>query len=171
MKAVKPQYLKIRFALPSDLPDIVRIYNQAITAKVTADTKLVTVKKKETWLKEHKRNSYPLYVAILNKKIIGWCSLSAYRKGRKALEQTLEVSYYIDYDHHRKGYGKQMLQYVLHDCIRLRIKNLFALILEGNSASISLLRSIGFQQWGFMPLVANFNDKECGHVIMGLRIQ
>src|SRR5215211_7403683 len=49
----------------------------------------------------------------------------------------------------------------------LRIRHLFAIVLEGNRASLKLLENLGFEQWGFLPRVADFDGDEVGHLYYG----
>ena len=160
--------LNIRFALPDDLSAIVEIYNQAISAgNATADLSLLTVENRQQWFGEHSENDYPIYVLERNNHIIGWGSLSPYRKGRAALKETAEISYYLHYDYHGKGFGRKLIEFIIDDCNRLNINNLFAILLEVNRQSIAVLEKIGFEKWGYLPGVANLNGKICGHLIYG----
>ena len=93
-----------------------------------------------------------------------------YRKGRGGLKEVAEISYYLDYNYHRLGYGKKLIEYMISDCKRLGIKNLFALLLEINKASIIILEKFGFTKWGFMPDVVNLNGNKCGHLIYGKKV-
>ena len=164
--------MKIRFAQLQDLSEIVDIYNQAIKAgNATADLLELSPDDKKYWFLEHNNDEYPIYIIELDEKIIGWGSISPYRKGRGALKETAEISYYIDYNYHGKGYGKELLNYMINDCKRLGIKNLFALLLEVNKSSIIILEKFGFTEWGFMPDVANLNGKKCGHLIYGKNLK
>jgi L-amino acid N-acyltransferase YncA len=45
-------------------------------------------------------------------------------------------------------------------CLALQIKHLFAIVLEDNQASIRLLEKMGFEKWGYLPRVADFDGKE-----------
>ena len=94
-------------------------------------------------------------------------SLSPYRKGREALQNTAEISYYIDYKYHGSGHGKSLIQYMIDDCKRININNLFALLLEVNIPSIKVLERFGFERWGYMPNIVDLNGKLCSHVIYG----
>lgn len=78
--------------------------------------------------------------------IIGWESISPYRKGREGLNETAEISYYLDYDYHGQGYGKKLIEFMITDCKRLGIKNLFALLLEINKRSRLILEGFGFSK-------------------------
>jgi len=163
--------MNFRFAEQRDLKSIVQIYNQAIKAgNATADIREIKVLDRETWFLEHTNDTYPIYVLELNNKIIGWGSLSAYRKNREGLKETAEISYYIDYEYHGQGFGKKLIEFMILDCKRLRIKNLFALLLDINKKSTLILERFGFVKWGFMPDVANLKGTRCGHLIYGLKV-
>lgn len=163
--------MKIRFAKIEDLKSIIDIYNQAINAgNATADLIKLSSEDRNEWFVEHSKEEYPIYVLELDDKIIGWGSLSPYRKGRGGLRETAEISYYLDYNYHGFGYGKKLIEYMISDCNRLGIKNLFALLLENNKTSIIILEKFGFTKWGFMPDVVNMNGVICGHLIYGKKV-
>lgn len=166
-----PLKLKIRFAKYTDLKNIVDIYNQAIQAgNATADINEVNYNERENWFLEHSSDKYPIYVIELNNNIIGWGSISPYRKGREGLKETAEISYYLDYNFHGQGYGRKLIEFMIADCKRLGIKNLIALLLEINQVSIVILEKIGFTKWGFMPDVVNLEGVRCGHLIYGKKV-
>jgi phosphinothricin acetyltransferase len=164
--------MKIRIAEIADLKSIVDIYNQAVVAgKATADMMSITVEDRLDWFAAHNKDQYPLYVLETEEKILGWGSLSPYRNGRDGLKSTAEISYYLDYHHHGLGYGKMLIDYMLKDCERLNIHNVFALLLEVNERSAGILESFGFEKWGFMPNVVNMNGLICGHLILGKNLR
>lgn len=86
------------------------------------------------------------------------------------MNETAEISYYLDYDYHGQGYGKKLIEFMITDCKRLGIKNLFALLLEINKRSSLILEGFGFSKWGFMTDVVNLNGKRCGHLIYGKKM-
>lgn len=160
--------MKPRFAKLQDLNRIVEIYNQAIkSGNATADITEQSVEEKLLWFYEHSQDKFPIYVLEVDGNIIGWGSLSPYRNGREGLKSTAEITYYIDYSFHGKGYGSILIDYIIKDCKRLNILNLVALLLEINKASIKILKSFGFQEWGLLPNIANINGYICGHLIYG----
>ncbi len=161
----------IRLAQIDDLPAIVEIYNQAIPSKQsTADTQPVQVEDRMMWFAEHRPDEYPIFVADVDGQVAGWCSLSPYRPGRAALRSTAEISYYIAPAYHRQGIGTALIEHALAACPALQIKHLFAIVLEGNQASLKLLQKMGFGQWGYLPRVANFDGKEVGHLYYGRHV-
>ena len=163
--------MKIRIAELEDLESIVEIYNQAVKAgQKTADTSPVTVKDRLQWFQNHTPEKYPIVVAEIENKVVGYLTISAYRPGRVAVRYTAEVSYYIHFDYHRKGIASKLLKHALDICSSLNIKTLFAILLDSNHGSYKLLEKYGFEKWGHMPAVADFDGVEVGHYYYGLRV-
>ena len=164
--------MTIRLATENDLPSIVDIYNQAVAlGNATADTEPTTLESRRNWLASHKPDQHPVYVEESLGAVRGWCSLSPYRAGRKALRHTAEISYYVDNQFQRQGIASRLVKHAMQDCARLQIKTLFAIILDTNQGSIALLEKFGFEQWGYLPGVADFDGTECGHTYLGRRIE
>ncbi len=161
----------IRLAKLEDLPSIVAIYNQAIRSKMaTGDTDEFTVNQRQEWFAQFDANTYPLYVATMAHKVVGYCSISPYRKGRKAMETVAEISYYVDYSFHKKGIGSALLSYALSDCKRIHKKHLLAVLLSSNKASIALLDKFQFKQWGLFPGIVRMHKQQISQVIYGLAV-
>ena len=162
--------MKIRFASPEDLPTIVEIYNQSISKRSTADLSPVRPEERTDWFAQHNRGKYPIFLAEVDDKVVGWCILTAYRPGRMALRFTAEISYFIDQDFQRQGLATALMAQALAACPGLEVKNVFAIVLESNGESVRLLDRMGFQKWGFLPRVADFDGREGGHFYYGKRV-
>ncbi|NQT62305.1 MAG: N-acetyltransferase family protein [Candidatus Marinimicrobia bacterium] len=162
--------MKIRTAKKQDLIQLVEIYNQAIKAQSTATLEPVTFKDRKSWFEDHGQDKHPILVAESENLILGYLYLSPYRPGRSALRQTVEVSYFVDFDHHHKGVGSLLLKACLEKCPGLGIKSLFAILLETNEASINLLKKHGFEQWALLPDVAEIDGIEVGQVYFGRKV-
>ena len=161
----------IRLAQIGDLPAIVDIYNQSIPSQqATGDTQPVRVEDRKAWFAEHHPGKHPIFLAEVEGQVAGWCSLSAYRPGRAALRFTAEISYYIAFEYHRRGVATALVAHAIAACPALQIKHLFAIVLESNEASLKLLRKMGFEQWGYLPRVADFDGKEVGHLYFGRHV-
>jgi L-amino acid N-acyltransferase YncA len=161
----------IRLAQIEDLPTIVDIYNQSIPSQQsTGDTQPVRVEDRMTWFREHRPEEHPIFVADVDGGVAGWCSLSPYRPGRPALRFTAEISYYIALAYHGRGIATALVEHALAACPGLQIRHLFAIVLEGNQASLKLLQKMDFEQWGYLPKVANFDGKEVGHLYYGRHV-
>ncbi len=167
--------MQIRIAHSNDLKQIVTIYNQAVTeGNCTADTSPLTVTQQKGWFTKHSPDRYPIYVMEEGeeneKTITGWCSLSAHRPGRMALQHVAEISYYVDTKHRRKGIGQQLIEHALQQAPTLGLHNLFAILLDINETSITMLRRNDFSKWGYLPDIAEFPDRICGQFIYGRKV-
>jgi phosphinothricin acetyltransferase len=161
----------IRTARYADLESIIEIYNQAVTSKFkTAELTEVKPVDKIEWFLNHKPDIYPIFVYELHGKVVGWISFSPYRKGREALRFTIEISYYVHHRFKRQGIGSELIEYALEAGKTMGYKTLIAIILDKNEASIQLLTKFGFQKWGHLPNVADFDGKECGHLYLGYKL-
>jgi len=162
--------MNIRIAELKDLKAIVEIYNQAIAAgEKTADITPFSLDDRKSWFRDHDPDKYPILVAE-EESVVGYLTISAYRPGRMALRHTAEVSFFVHFDHHRKGIASRLLQYAIDMCPSLQIKTLFAILVDSNQNSIRLLEKYGFNKWGYMPRVVEFEGIEYGHLYYGLRI-
>ena len=159
---------KIKIA---DLEAANEIYNQAVRSKYqTAETEETSLEYRQGWFEEHRSGIYPVFVTEDLGEVVGWASLSEYRKGRRALRYTAEVSFYIRKDRQGQGIGTQLLEFIIDRAREIDIKTLIAILLEPNTPSIRLLEKFSFQKWGDMPNVAEFDGIECNHQFYGLRI-
>jgi len=163
--------VKIRLADAGDLPAIVDIYNEAIADRnATGDTSPVSVEDRAAWLRGHRPDAYPVFVAETASGVVGWCSLSPYRPGRMALRHTAEISYYVARDSRGTGVGSALIAHAIEQCPALGLGTLFAIVLDINPGSPRILGKFGFAEWGRLPGVAEFDGVECGHLYYGLRV-
>jgi len=163
--------MHIRTANENDFTHIVKIYNHAVDEKfATADTDYVTVESRKEWFAQHSPQTYPIYVAEENGEIIGWCSLSPHRPGRKALRTVAEISYYIHKDLRRKGVANALITQTIESAKTLGFNNLISILLDLNQASIYILEKFGFEKWGHLPEVAEVDGVICGQYIYGRKL-
>ncbi len=165
--------MQIRTATQSDLEQIVAIYNQAVAeGNCTADIEPVTVADRREWFNSHNPEKYPVYVLedTDDTGIIAWYSLSAHRRGRRALQNVAEISYYVDISHRGRGVGRKLICHGLKEAKTLGLHNLFAILLDTNQKSVVLLKKYGFSRWGHLPEIAEFPDRICGQYIYGRKV-
>ena len=162
----------IREAQTGDLEAITAIYNQAIEARFqTCFTEPMNTEDRLGWFQHHHADSYPLLVYEMDNKVVGWLSISPYRQGRNALKYAVEISYFLDLKYQGQGIGTMLLSNAITRCRDLGYKSLLAILLDRNTASIKLLEKAGFERWGFLPGIAEFNGVACGQYYYGLRVK
>ena len=164
--------MNIRIAKTEDIESVVEIYNQAIAAgEKTADITPFSLNDRKSWFSDHAPDKHPILVAEEAEFVVGYLTISAYRPGRMALRYTAEVSYFVHFEHHHKGIASSLLQYAIDMCPSLQIKTIFAVVVDSNRNSIRLLEKYGFEKWGYMPRIVEFDGIEYGHLLYGLRIE
>jgi len=162
----------IRKALVTDLPAIVAIYNQAINSRCcTGDTKCFDVHTRLPWFESHDNPKTPVFVCDTGHEILAYSSISLYRPGRQAFGSVGEISYYVDFNHHKKGIGTQLLEHLIDEAKKIGYTHLIAILLDCNLKSIALLKKFGFGCWGTMPEIAHIDDMFYSHLYYGIRLE
>ena len=161
----------LRDATAEDLPAIVEIYNSAVPNRVsTADTEPISVEARSAWFDEHGPSRRPIWVMEDGGEIVGWLSLSDFYDRRPAYHATAEIGVYVYRDHHRKGFGRRLVEEAVRRAPELGLRTLTAGAFAHNEASVRLFESFGFEVWARFPRVAELDGVERDLVVMGLRL-
>lgn len=159
--------MKIRDAVESDLPAIIKIYNAAVATRVaTAQLEQVTLEDRRGWLKEHSADRHPFWVLEMDRQIAGWLTLKPFLP-RCAYRGTAEVSVYVDEKFRRRGVGRTLLGEAIARASSLKINAMVGLIFAHNEPSLKLFERLEFEKWGLLPRVARLDDIERDLTIMG----
>ena len=161
----------VRLACHDDWQAIIDIYNQGIDDGCNAFTSHITVEGQKSWLENHDGREYAIFVAEAESRIVGWITLSPYRKERKAFCKTGETSYYIDRQFRNKGVGGKLMGFALERATDYQLETLLAFLLDINSTSVKLLEKFGFSRWGHFPGIAETGNGECGQYVYGIRLK
>ncbi len=161
----------IEDAKAEDLAAIVAIYNSTIAGrKVTADLEPVTAESRLPWFEEHNSHHRPLWVLKSDGEILAWLSFQSFY-GRAAYNATAEISIYVSEACRGKGVGGILLEKAFEACPGLGIKRLVGFVFGHNDPSLGLLRKYGFEDWGFLPGVAELDGIERDLVIVGKKVE
>ena len=144
--------INIRPAQIADLDAITEIYNEAIqTTTATFDTEPKTRDEQLAWLEAH-GPKYPILVADLDGRVVGWACLSRW-SGRCAYSETAETTFYVTEEHRRKGIGRKLKTSIVEEGRRLGFHTLIARVAEGSQSSLHMNESFGFKYVGVMKEV------------------
>jgi phosphinothricin acetyltransferase len=169
-KTAAREEMKIRDAVESDLPAIIKIYNAAVATRVaTAQLEQVTLEDRRDWLKEHSADRHPFWVLEIDRQIAGWLTLKPFLP-RCAYRGTAEVSVYVDEQFRRRGIGRTLLGEAIARAPSLKIKAMVGLIFAHNEPSLRLFEQLGFERWGLLPRVAQLDTVERDLTIVGRRV-
>lgn len=160
----------LRLAVEADLPTIVAIYNQAMLGRIaTADTEPVPVESRIDWFRKHSPSRRPIWVVEDDGIVVGWLSLQDFY-ARPAYHATAEFSVYVATERQQQGIGRLLLREAIWQSPGLGINHLIGLIFAHNKVSLRLAEGFGFQRWGYLPGVTDFDGLERDVVIVGLRV-
>ncbi len=138
----------IRTATEADLPAINAIYNREILEGVaTWDMEPWTQEARLAWFHEHTAPAEVVLVAEAGGEVVGFGYLARYRV-RLGYRFTREDTLYIRPDFQRSGVGRSLLSALLDEARRAEMHVVVARIEAGNTGSIALHRSLGFEVVG-----------------------
>jgi L-amino acid N-acyltransferase YncA len=144
--------LVIRPANIKDLEAITEIYNEAILkTTATFDTEPKKPEEQKKWFELH-GEKFPIVAAELQKKVIGWASLSPW-SDRCAYSKTAEISIYVKEEYRNMGYGKKLMEKIIEDGKAAGLHTIIARIADGNEVSVKLHEAYGFKHIGIMKEV------------------
>jgi L-amino acid N-acyltransferase YncA len=148
---MKPK-VEIRKAQLNDLDAITEIYNDAIlTTTATFDTEPKSSAEQLKWFQSHDER-HPILVAVLDKTVVGWASLSKW-SDRCAYSDAAETSFYVKRGFRGQGIGRMLKEAIIEEARRLRFHSLIARVAEGNPESLRLNERAGFARVGTLKEV------------------
>jgi len=146
--------INIRKATLNDLKEINDIYNEAIRDTVsTFDIEQKTIDQQRLWFKNHSKKN-PIIVAMKDKNILGFASLSKY-SNKDAYSDTAELSLYIKKEYQDRGIGKKLLEEIINEGKKVGLHTVISRITEGNEKSIHMHKSAGFVHIGVIKEAGN----------------
>ncbi len=144
--------IQIRHALISDLKTILTIINhEIIYGTAFWMTKTQTQDEQLEWFKNHKKENFPIFVAVDEKQqILGFATYNHFR-AYDGFKHTVEHSIYLIPEAQNKGLGKQLMQHLINYATQHHIHVMIAAITADNQASIRLHEWFGFKNGGILP--------------------
>lgn len=152
MEIAKPNISsRIRTARPEDIGAINRIYNHAVLhTTATFHIEPLSLREQSDWFQKHSKSGTAVFVSELEDgKVVGWASLSPWSP-KEAYSKTLEVSVYIDPEHHREGHGLALMSKIVDHAKTSGVRVITSRIADGNPPSIALHERLGFKLVGVM---------------------
>ena len=139
--------LLLRDATQADLTAIFDIYNREVrTGRATWDTEEIQPVDQLAWLQEH-ASPYCAIVALDEKEVVGWGSLSRYR-AKPGYRFTVEDTLYVRPDRQRRGIGHALIEELVLRAKGAGFHVIVAKIADDNTASMALHAAFGFWQAG-----------------------
>jgi phosphinothricin acetyltransferase len=136
--------LSARAATPEDAARIAQIYNEGIEDRVgTFETRPRSEADVRGWFD----GRHPIVVVEDGARIVAFASTSTYR-ARDCYAGLAEFSVYVARDGRGRGAGRVAMRALIAACVPAGIWKLVSRVFVENTASRSLLKSVGFREVG-----------------------
>jgi L-amino acid N-acyltransferase YncA len=136
--------LHARRAAPDDAPMIAQIYNQGIADRVaTFETSPRSTEEVRAWFD----GAHPIVVVEDDQAIVAFASTSTYRP-RACYAGIAEFSVYVAREQRGRGAGRLAMEALIAAAEQAGLWKLLSRVFVENTASRSLLRSLGFREVG-----------------------
>lgn len=101
--------------------------------------------------------SFESYACVDNDVVVGWAALTRYRV-REDVNETAEMSLYVQMSFRRKGIGCALSQTLLNRASRLNLRCIFAIIFSDKADVVSFAeKKCGFSVAGCLPEVFSYS--------------
>nr|WP_315160338.1 GNAT family N-acetyltransferase [uncultured Flavobacterium sp.] len=128
-----------------DTQAILEIINYNIlNSTALYDYNIRSYEQQKNILEEKINKNFPVIVAELNGKVVGFGMYSEFRF-REAYKFTVEHSVYVDNEYHGKGIGKVLLQELIRIAKAQNLHTMIAVIDAENESSVEFHEKFGFK--------------------------
>jgi phosphinothricin acetyltransferase len=143
----------IRPAHANDLPAILAIYNDVIlTSTAVYCDDPVSLEERQAWFDGRMAKGYPVLVAELNEKIVGYASFGDFRTF-PGYRFTVEHSVHIAQDCRGHGVGSALIEALIPLAVAMEKHVMVAGVDASNSGSVRFHQRLGFEEVARMPEV------------------
>jgi L-amino acid N-acyltransferase YncA len=133
-----------RIATPADAAAIAQIYNQGIEDRVaTFETRPRSLEDVHTWFD----GTHPIVVVEDGDRLVAFASTSVYRP-RACYAGIAEFSVYVERAERGRGAGRMAMDALIAAAEEVGFWKLLSRVFTENTASRTLLRSLGFREVG-----------------------
>lgn len=163
--------IKIRPYQNSDSETIVAILNYYIeNSTALYDYELRTVEQQQTIFAEKLVKGFPIIVATMEEKVVGFGYYSEFRF-REAYKFTVEHSVYVNSNVHGKGIGKLLMENLINLAKQQKLHTMIGVIDSENQNSVAFHELYGFKTVGIIKESGFKFDRWLHSVIMQLLLE
>lgn len=163
--------IKIRPYKTEDTQAILDVINYNIlNSTALYDYKIRTFEQQQNILEEKISKNFPVIVAELDGKVVGFGMYSEFRF-REAYKFTVEHSVYVNKDFHGKGIGKLVLAELITLARKQKLHTMIAVIDSENQSSVVFHENFGFKTVGIIKESGFKFDRWLDSVFMQLILE
>lgn len=160
--------ISIRPFKKTDVQAILDIINfNILNSTALYDFNIRTLEQQTDILNEKIDKNFPVIVAILNKKVVGFGYYSEFRF-REAYKYTVEHSVYVDKDFQGQKIGHLLLEELIEFAKKQKLHTMIAVIDSENESSVKFHEKYGFKTVGIIKESGYKFDRWLDSVFMQL---
>jgi phosphinothricin acetyltransferase len=148
----------VRDATIDDSPSIADLYNALIPSTTVAWTgTLQTVAERTVWLRRQSADGFPVLVAEIDRRVVGFASYGPFRGAGKwpGYDHTAEHTIHVARDAWGRGIGRSLVDALVERAQAAAVHVLVAAIDANNDASLRFHTRLGFAEVARMPEVGH----------------
>jgi L-amino acid N-acyltransferase len=163
--------IEIRPYKSEDVEVIIAIINDNIlNSTALYDYQPRTLEQQKAIFEDKLNKKFPVIVAIINKKVVGFGYYSEFRF-REAYRYTVEHSVYVSNDFQGNGIGKLLMNKLIDLAKQQKLHTMIAVIDSENQSSITFHEQFGFTTVGIIKESGYKFDRWLHSVIMQLILE
>jgi phosphinothricin acetyltransferase len=149
----------IRDATPADLPEILAIYNDVVTATTAIyDQRVSSLDERQQWFEDRRQHGLPVLVADAEHEVVGFSSFGSWRP-RWGYRHTVEHSVHVRADRRGLGFGRALIEALFPRAAALGMHVMIAHIDSEATRSLRLHERLGFESVGTFRQVGRKFDR------------
>jgi L-amino acid N-acyltransferase len=161
--------LAIRRAAETDVPELARIYNQALVERnATADMEPRTLEDRKQWFEKFS-DRHPLWVGEEEGRVVCYGGLTPY-SSREGYRFAAENTVYVAQEARGRGNGKTMLVHLISEARKLGLHYILARIFSHNEASLWLHAELGFKKLGIQRKIVEMDGRWYDVTLMDINL-
>ena len=154
--------MRVRAAIPADIPAITDLYNVLIPTTTEAWTNDPdTIELRTAWFAAQARDDRPILVADVDGAVVGFTSYTSFRgEGRwPGYRHTVEHTIHVAESAWGRGVGRALLEALMDEAVRRDIHVMVGAVDADNVESIRFHERLGFVETARMPEVGRKFDR------------
>jgi len=161
--------LAFRRALVPDVPELARIYNEAVLERIaTADLEPRSLEERKEWFGQFD-DRHPIWVGEESGRVVCYGALFKYST-KEGYRFATENSLYVSRDARGRGHGRAMLGHLLENARLLGFSYMLARIFTHNETSVRLHAERGFRTLGVQRRIVEMDGRWYDVTLMDINI-
>jgi phosphinothricin acetyltransferase len=160
--------ITVQDATAEDIAGIVEIFNHEVReGSSNYESIPQTVEERAKWVRDLQMQNYPVLVAKAHGRVVGFGALTPFARF-SGYKHTTSGCLYVHHEFRTRGVGRYLGCALWAQGAKRGFHSVIAGVNSKNKASLSLLKSMGFQERGYFPQIGFKNGEWLDDVCLQL---